>query len=371
VGYVVDSDGYGGAERVLVEVIRRLDRDRWRPVLLFREDVVPLRTRLELGRLGVEQFGLPAPPLSARFMAEYIVRTVRQIRRSRASLVHLNQHHWQSGRHTALASWLLRAPVVSTVHLLPPDVIAPDVAQRVVNRIGARWIAVSTDIAQRLVTELGVGRERVRTIHNGVELATFAHAPDPARVARLRQELGAGDDPRRAIVLAVGRLATQKRFDLLIRAISELPDVTLALAGDGDLRTVLARQAADLGAEGRVRFLGDRSDIPDLLHASDLVAMTSASEGLPLVLLEAMAAGRAVVAPRIPGIESTIEDGRTGLLVPPGDAVALRGAIRRLVDAPDLRATLGAVATATVAARFTADRMAAGVVREYEALVPR
>jgi glycosyltransferase involved in cell wall biosynthesis len=147
----------------------------------------------------------------------------------------------------------------------------------------------------------------------------------------------------------------------LLRAAAELPEAVFAFAGDGPLRPELEREAARLGVEDRVRFLGHREDVPDLLAASDVFALPSLYEGSSLALLEAMAAGRAVVSSSIGGTAELIEDGANGLLVPPGDVGALSSAIRRLLRDDGLRARLGAEGRDRVEASF-AERATADAV---------
>src|SRR5262249_5244968 len=144
----------------------------------------------------------------------------------------------------------------------------------------------------------------------------------------LRERLGAG--PERPVVLTLGRLDAQKGYPVLLEAAAQLPDADFAVAGEGPERDVLEDLAGRLGIADRVHFLGHRTDVPELLAAADVFALPSLYEGSSLAVLEAMAARRAVVSSAVGGTEELIEDGESGLLVPPGDAAALAGAIRRL-----------------------------------------
>jgi glycosyltransferase involved in cell wall biosynthesis len=295
-------------------------------------------------------------------MPGYVARVARRLRSMGAAIVHLNQHEYRSGRHVAVATWLAGVPIVSTVHLLPGTRLRPDPGQRLMNRIVARTIAVSPAISARLVSELAVDPRRVRVILNGIEIDA-GNGPADSEVREL-----AGN---RRIVLGVGRLTEQKGFGDLVEAACALPDAAIVLVGDGPLRPDLERWAELLGVADRVFFLGHRANVRALLAAADVVAVPSREEGLPLSLLEAMAAGTPIVAADIPGIALAIGNGTSGLLVPPGDVPALAAALRRLLDDPGLGGALAAEARRIVGDRFAAPRMVSAVVDEYESLAPR
>lgn len=171
----------------------------------------------------------------------------------------------------------------------------------------------------------------------------------------VRSALGIASE---AVVAAVvGRLHPQKGhhdlFDALARLDADLRvDLQVLIVGDGGLRDQLEQEVVDRGLVGLVRFLGVRSDVPDLLHAADLLLLPSRWEGLPIVLLEAMATSAAVVATRVGGVPDVIDDGRTGLLVEAGDTEAFAQAIGRLIREPALRDRLGIAAGLRVRQEF-------------------
>jgi glycosyltransferase involved in cell wall biosynthesis len=164
------------------------------------------------------------------------------------------------------------------------------------------------------------------------------------------------------LALALGRLHENKGFDILLAALAELPDLHLWLAGEGPLRRILEDQAAALGIAGRVRFLGWRDDVAALLAAADFLVSSSRHEPLGNVVIEAWAAGRAVVATAAAGPSELIGDGESGILVPVEDAASLATALRRLVGDPALRARLADAGHAAYLAHFTE----AAVVRRYQ-----
>jgi glycosyltransferase involved in cell wall biosynthesis len=179
----------------------------------------------------------------------------------------------------------------------------------------------------------------------------------------VRDELGARPDE--IVVLALGALVRRKGYDLLLEALRRIQRRPLVwIAGEGPERAALERQIGELG--GRARLLGRREDVPDLLGAVDIVALPSRAEGLGVAALEAMAAGRALVAARVGGLAELVADGRTGLVVPPEDPAALAGALKHLAEDADLRARLGAAGPARVAEGHLASQMVAAYRELYQ-----
>jgi glycosyltransferase involved in cell wall biosynthesis len=221
----------------------------------------------------------------------------------------------------------------------------------------ARVTACSDDLRRRAVA-LGAPEARTSTVPYGVDAAKFKSTAD----AEFRERLGA--PPGARLVLALGRLVEKKGFGPLVEAVTGLSGVQVAIAGAGDLHESLARRIAETGAP--VRLVGplDRAAVVRALAAADVVVVPSVVDragnvdGLPNTLLEAMAAGRAIVASRVAGIPDVIADGENGLLVPPGDVAALRAALTRLAADDALRARLGAAARASALKRHGWDRTA-------------
>ncbi len=217
-------------------------------------------------------------------------------------------------------------------------------------RLAARWcrhLLVVSEAERAAGLAAGVGSpEQYRVILNGIDLERFAAAPRPV--------------PGR--VVSIARLAPQKRPDLLVRAFRRVEDAELLLVGDGPLRPEVERLVAELGLGDRVRLVGNRRDVADLLAEAACVVLASDYEGCPLTVLEAMAAGVPVVATRVGGVPELIDDGRTGLLVEPGDERALGAAISLALDAREL----GAAAREEARRRFSRERMAAEIAALYE-----
>jgi glycosyltransferase involved in cell wall biosynthesis len=172
-------------------------------------------------------------------------------------------------------------------------------------------------------------------------------------------------------VLTVARLDEQKGQRYLLEAAAQVPQARFVLAGDGPLRTSLEAQARSLGLEQRVKFLGYRSDIPDLLAGCDVFVLPSLYEGLPLSILEAMSAGKPVIATQIGGTDEAVIPNETGLLIPPADPAALAAAIRKLLDDRPFARRLALAGQARVECEFSAATMVQRVTNVYTELLAR
>jgi glycosyltransferase involved in cell wall biosynthesis len=188
----------------------------------------------------------------------------------------------------------------------------------------------------------------------------------------VRRELGIPVDA--PVVGTVTRLSPQKApldfVDAAARVAERRPEAHFLLVGDGPLRAGVEARVADLGLVERFHLAGLRREVPDLLHAFDVFALSSLWEGLPRVLPQAMAAGLPVVATAVDGNAEAVTDGANGILVPPGDPGAMAGALVRLLDDPDLAARMGEAGQASVQ-EFSARKMVDDIAALYEALLER
>ncbi|MDA8296258.1 MAG: glycosyltransferase [Actinomycetota bacterium] len=227
--------------------------------------------------------------------------------------------------------------------------------ERALARVSDALIAVSPEIRDELV-DLGVGRaSQYHVIPVGLDLAPFVSAKATRHALRSRLCVGA----RTPVIAVVGRLVPIKDHETLFLALRELPGVHLAIIGDGELRTRLEGRAMALGIADRITFLGWITDLPDVVAEADVVVLASRNEGTPLAVIEAMAAGRPVVATDVGGIPHVVQHGESGLLCPPGHPGDLATAIRRLLDAPELGHQLASEGQRRVLQRFDVQRMVA------------
>jgi glycosyltransferase involved in cell wall biosynthesis len=285
-------------------------------------------------------------------------RTSAILRRHAPALVHC---------HTGRANWIgglaarwAGVPALSTRRM----------DRRVARGLRTRWLyrvllrrvaAISPAVARRL-QDAGVPPERIRLIWSAVD-------PERLQPTATRQALRARLDtaPDTLCLLVAANLVERKGIDVLLAAYAALASrecTELWIAGDGPERGALETAATRLGVAERVRFLGRRSDVPDLLEACDVFVLPSRLEGLGVAALEAMARGRPVVASAVGGLADTVVANETGLLAPPGDAAALASALERLLADPALRQRLGAAGAARVGEQFLAEQM----VDAYESL---
>lgn len=216
-------------------------------------------------------------------------------------------------------------------------------------------------VSDHMVPQLRAFGLRADVVYNGIDIQPFSNSSSD-----LRRSMNWCS---RAVIGAIGRLAPQKGLQYLLRAapevLREIPNALFVLAGDGPERNALETTARQLGIRSSVCFLGVREDIPELLSSMDVVVIPSVFEGLPMTLLEAMAAGRAVVASSVGGIPNVIQERMNGLLLPPGDVNGLTAALCGLLKDRELRVALGQKARETIGARFSAASMAERYLKVY------
>jgi glycosyltransferase involved in cell wall biosynthesis len=358
--HFIDSAEFGGVERVLLTLLATLDRERWRPVLMHYPEpgLGPLLEGAR--RLGVETRAVP--PRRGERAAVRVPRLVRAFRRERPAILHAHLNWQLACTYDLLAAALARIPGrVATQHLFVNGGSRRyPILHRLVSLCVHRYIAVSSEVARRLLRASRCSPSKVVIIHNGVEHELFQRAAN----ATLRNALTNGVE--RPVVLAVGRLASQKGFRYLLEAARLLPEPIFVLVGEGDRRAKLEDQARTLGIVDRVRFLGYRSDIPELLASCDLMVLPSLYEGLPISIMEAMAAGKPVVATDIPGTDEVVVHGETGFLVPPEEPAALARDIRKVLEDGVLARRMGEAGRVRVQGKFAGAAMARSVMDVYD-----
>jgi glycosyltransferase involved in cell wall biosynthesis len=362
--HVLSSFGVGGQERVAVDLAARQVAGGYRvtAISLAPPPEGPLAESFR--EVGAEVVTIPRawngldPAL--------VLRLSRWMKANRVDLVHT--HNRMALLYGAPSAWLAGAAAVHSKHGYNPGGGAELVAARVAARCVDAFVAVSSETADVARRRREVDPARLSVVANGIALERFG--PDPARGARLREALGATGA---FVVGTVGRAAPEKNQALLIRAMAPLlgPTTRLVIAGDGPSLPALRELAIALGVAGFVHLLGNRTDVPDVLRALDVFVLSSTTEGLPLVIPEAMATGLPVVATRVGGVPNVIDDGRTGFLVPSEDVEALRSRLAALRDDPAARRALGATARATALERFSSERMHRDYLAVYERVLAR
>jgi glycosyltransferase involved in cell wall biosynthesis len=359
--WLIKGLGLGGAERLLTSTAASIDRSR------YDVEVVYLLPRNAAFEPVLESFGIPTICLDARWTVEsaWPWRLARLLWQRRYDLVHTHSPV------PASAARILAPPrtrFVHTEHNLWTSYRRPTyIANALTYRRNAAVLAVSDAVAGTICRRwwAGPGRQPpVETLHHGVGAASACRGPQARRSAR--QRLGLSDDV--PVIGTVGSLTPQKDHANLFAAVDRVrvrfPDVVVLVMGSGPLDAPLRALARDRGLDGTVRFLGGRTDVGELLPGLDVFVLASRFEGLPIALLEAMAAGIPCVATRVGGVPEAIVDRVEGRLVPASRPAQLAGAIAELLADPGARSTVGAAAAEHVAKTFSMDR----AVRRIEAL---
>lgn len=336
--HICSDTNIGGAGRYVLSLLGRPEiADRFEVAVACPEGQLAAALR----RAGVKVLEYPGADTSFSMTALWAL--VGLVRSWRPHIVHT--HGSLAGR---LAGRLGGARVVYTKHGLAA---AEEQAVQVRSAGGlARWAAVR------------LAADRIVAVSGAVRDALVAHGADPRKVrvisGGVEMEAYADVGPLvPGVIGSLGRLSYEKGFDLLLVAMQELDDkVHLLLGGDGPQRERLAAEAFGLGE--RVELTGFVPDVADFMGRIGLFVLPSRSEGLGLVLVEAMASGRPVVATRVGGIPEVVLAGETGLLVPPEDPVALVLAIRRVLEDPELAARMGRAGRSRAEKLFSARRMA-------------
>lgn len=349
----------GGAERALVELVTRLDRCRFAPRVYCLSGRGALVDRLE----GA---GIETVLLRARSRADFgVVRRLKnELMRQRPQLLQTWLFHANlAGR---LAGWWAGVPViVSGIRVAERRSKWPLRLDRWTQRLVDAHVCVSQSVSDFSERVAGLERRKLRVIPNGVEAARFAEAA-PWDGATL------GIPPTAPVIVAAGRLDRQKGFDLLLRAIAaggRFPrDPHWVVVGEGPERGNLQRQIADLGLQGTVHLPGWRADLPGILRAATGFVLSSRWEGMPNVVLEAMAAGLPVVATGVEGVRELVIDPETGWIVPPDDTAALTAALRALLADPAGGVQRGLAGAQRVRETFTWEQVCAAYSDMYSEL---
>lgn len=284
----------------------------------------------------------------------------------------LHAHDYKTNVLSVLLGRWFRIPVMTTVHgyvTRGGRLEAYYQVDRWALRQMDHVVAVSADLYGTL-GQIGVPESRSTLVHNAIDTEQFARR---LTVREAKQQLGLS--PERLLIGAMGRQSAEKGFDLLIRAVDRVlqegMDADLLVIGEGEEETRLRQLVAQLGRSDRIRLVGYRSDVLELYQALDLFALSSLREGLPNVLLEAMAMEVPCVATRIAGIPQLIEHGKSGWLVEPGAVEPLANAIRTLLTNPGLCGQLKAAARQTIETRYSFATRMQKIAALYDMLLRR
>jgi glycosyltransferase involved in cell wall biosynthesis len=349
--YFIDQLGAAGTESQLLELIKKLNRSRFQPYLcllrrgdaqsqLLEPDDCPIL------RLGLDSFRRP----SSLLVVSRLIRFLRQ-----AQIDILQTYFPESTYVGVLAGRLAGRPRIVRTRNNQGYWLTPIHRRlsRLCNRFVHCFVTNSAACRDAIRASEGLAEDRVTVLENGVDLSRFPRhlaTPRPDSESKAHRRVG-----------LLANLRAVKEPELFVRAAAAMrgshPDVTFAIAGEGERRQAVERLVAGLGIQDRCQLLGSVADVPAFLFDLDVAVLCSSSEGMSNALLEYMAAGRAIIATAVGGNVELIENGVHGLLVPPRDVGELCGAIRRLLADPALRARLGAAARDRVEAHYSRDSM--------------
>jgi glycosyltransferase involved in cell wall biosynthesis len=290
------------------------------------------------------------------------VRLATHLRRHRVNVVHTHNPH--ALVYGAPAARLAGAVAIHSKHGMNPDTPRRQWLRRTAARLVDAFVAVTPTLARKAIEQRDCESSRLHVISNGIDVARFA--PSPHRRRKVREELRIPDDVW--VIGTVGRLSPEKDQALLIDAMGPLLSERrrLVIVGDGAEQDALRKRIASLPGSPYVIVLGERDDIESILCAFDAFAMTSRTEGLPLVLLEAMATGLPVVSTTVGGVPDLVKHRVTGLLVRAGDRAQLTRDLELLSSDSVLSSKLGEAGRRDVLERHSVERMAHDYAALYE-----
>lgn len=355
--HVLSSFGVGGQERVALDLADGQRRRGHRVAVISLAPPPDGPLAAEFRDAGIDAYTIPkGPGLDPTLTA----RLAWRLRRVRADVVH--SHNPLPLIYAAPAARLVGAVAIHTKHGQNPSSRGQILLRQAAARLVSAFVAVSPGTAAQARAQRDCPADRLQVVPNGIRLERFR--PDAAIRAATRRELGLPDDAW--VVGTIGRVDENKNQPMLVRAIAPLLGDRghVVVVGDGPARAALDAAIATL-PPGRGHALGRRMDVDRLLPAFDVFALSSVSEGLPLVVPEAMAAGLPIVSTRVGGLGDVIDEGVTGLLCEVDEA-SLRAALATLADDPARARAMGTRAREVALARYSAERMLDDYLAIYE-----
>jgi glycosyltransferase involved in cell wall biosynthesis len=362
--HIVYSLQVGGAERVVTNYALHHDREVYEPVVVALTQSGPLEEDLRAAGVRVYVLGK-----RLGFDPRVILKLARIMREERVEIVHVHtplSNNW--GVPAALLSGV--RTVIRTEHgLFRRERTFYVFINAVLGLFNRRILACSDGAKKTHVAMDPLSRGKYLTIYNGIDVARYQFTGDGKR---LREELRL--PPGAPVVGIIGSLIPLKGHRVFLQMAELLarhrPEVRFLVIGEGPERPQLERMVRERGLTGRVTFTGVRRDIPELLSLMDVFVLSSHSEAHPLTILEAMAAGKPVVATDVGGNAESVVDGETGFIVPPNDPQALLEPVKRLIGDPALAARMGARGRERVTREFSVEKMIRETEAVYESFVP-
>jgi glycosyltransferase involved in cell wall biosynthesis len=371
--YVIENIEFGGGERVFSQIIRGLDKERFGVFVASNPGGIFEKKLTEVG------IKINPVRMTNRFNLGIISRLKKIIKTKDVRIVHS-----QGGRadfFARIAARIANVPIIiSSMAMLVEgyDVSIPRKGLYVlIDRWTERWVnkftVLSEAMRRSLIERHKIPPGNIVKIYNGIEIEEYNPDLKELRNKKLevRRELWLKNDV--PVIGAIGRLVWQKGFEYLIRAAPEMlkkcPEARFLIVGEGPLKNKLILTGEKLNVADRITFTGFRSDIKEILASIDVLAMPSLLEGLPMVLLEAMAMAKPIVATRIDGITEVLENSKTGLLVPAKNSHALAEALVGILDDNEKANFFGQNAREAAKEKFSVKKMVEQIESAYEKLL--
>lgn len=364
--YYTDCNIVGGAEQYLLTVFEKIDRNKWQIVLAYHpsDEISSFLNRVR--ELNIET--VPVPKVRGYMVVYDIWKFTKIVRSIGPSIFHANLNWPLSCTYGIIAAYLSRVKIIVATQHLYSDIGSrlSNLVQRIVSRLVNRYVSVSSHIATSMKEHISPGT-KIKVIHNGIIIQKFSGLNSK----RGDRNAYSGLIPKQnsPIILTVARLHKQKGHKYLLEASKMFDNANFVFAGDGPERDNLEAYAREIQVDDRIKFLGHREDIPTLINGCDLFVLPSLFEGLPLTIMEAMAAGKPVIASDIPGIDDEVIQDETGLLVPKESPEALGEAIKSLLSNPEYAKRLGSAGRIRANEEFSAETMIIRLEDLYEELI--
>jgi len=362
---LISSTGYYGAENVVIELAKNLPAFGYQPIIgVFynsRNVNLEIKTEAQKHNIPVQLF-----PCDGRFDLKLTKSLQGYVKEQQVEIVH--SHGYKSNFYALFSG----VRTITTCH----GWIYSDFINRFYNTLDKIWLRLFNNVvvvSQKLHHEVLrwlLPPSRVRTINNGIDLGRFNRQFDRAAIS---QKLGINPDYN--IVGTVGRLSPEKGHLFLLQAakkvIDKFPETIFMIVGDGDSRKFLEQKSAELQISRNILLTGPRGDIPELLSLMDLFVLPSLTEGLPMTLLEAMAARRPIIATKVGGVPQLISNNQTGILIESKNSDSLAEAIIKLLSDKNNAAIMAQNAYQIVVEKYSSRTMVKKYIQVYESLPPK
>ena len=355
----------GGMERVIIDLCRYIDPDRYRFSICCTSVRGPLADLIEAE--GVPIIYCENQSRVAKYLRG--LELSRVFRKSDIDILHT--HHMPAFIDTVIGTRFARVPVlINTDHCKNyPDKKHLMVMERMASYFADEIVAVSNHTRHEMIHYEKIRPEKVSVIYNGVNIKLTRNEPPEV----LRKEIGLKMDD--FVIGTVGRAVDQKGFDLLLRSVpyilKQFPDTKFVIVGGGEREQDLKRLASELKISGQVIFTSWRRDAVDLIQTFDVFALTSVFEGMPMVLLEAMALSKPIVATSVGGVPEVVQNGYSGSVIDRRDPELLAKALMELIHDQDLAQKMGSHGRIRYEQYFTAEKMASSYEKLYRKYLER